>query len=58
MTFCVLVAIIALLDFILLMFSEIIAAVFKLFHRIKNRRHRFYEELDLFEDPDKRRIRK
>lgn len=49
--FCVLVAVAALLDFILLMFSEAIAALFQLFNRITHRRRRFYEELDLDYDP-------
>ena len=36
--FCVLVAVVALLDFILLMFIEIIGALFNLIHKIQYRR--------------------
>lgn len=38
--FCVLVSVVALLDFILLMFTEIISALLGTFTKIRNRRNR------------------
>ena len=42
--FCVLVSIVALLDFILLLFWELISGIFSLFSKIQYRRQRFHNK--------------